>query len=63
MSVNSNSTASQLNMKKTLSQKFSHLLPVSVINLYCRISPRIFERKKKNEMPDLDTQGPEKTDS
>ncbi len=33
MSVNSNSTASQQNLKNILAQNFSHLSPMSLINL------------------------------
>jgi hypothetical protein len=47
MNVNSNPTASQLNMKKTYLKIFFHLSPspvslTPVIKLYFRISPRIF---------------------
>ncbi len=45
ISENSNPAASQQNMKKLLSHQIFHLSPVPltpVINLYFRISPRIF---------------------
>jgi hypothetical protein len=66
MSVNSNLTASQQNMKKLpISQLLSHLSPVSltpVINLSSRILPRIFVKIRNGTMIHGILRGPAETD-
>jgi hypothetical protein len=64
MNVKSNPTVSEQKIQNFLYQNCSHLLPVSltlVINLYFRISPRIFVKIRKG--PNWILWGPGETET